>query len=375
MRASVVRTGLNGRVDDVGVSSHAKSLAFLLPHVNRTSSERLSNGSRMNQDTPGARLRSLRTARGLSAVELAERVGRSESAVRNQENGTNGIPPKLAALYAQALGSSAAFILYGTGEGARPPSASFEGLPVRRRVQAGAWLAVDDLSQVEPRRYPAAPDPRFPHAQQWLSEVIGDSMNALEPSPIVEGDLVHCIEAIEAGYAPRTGDIVEAERSRFGGQEVEVSLKQVVVRPSGVVELWPRSKNPRWSEPLIPTDGASEEEVEVRICAFVVALVRTLPGGFRSQPPAYRPLRAGAPQGRWLLSALLRAGDRGSTFRTPPWLGRSHSSLPPAPLPLIRPVHRAPDRVDGRGCNSHACRELIAHRPRTAFSGVRPSCV
>lgn len=223
-------------------------------------------------NSPGENLRRLRTKAGLSAAELAARVGRSESAVRNQENGTNGIPATLAKKYAQVLGVTAAAILYGddapSSQGPQPAM-----LPIRRRVQAGAWLTVDDTSQVPPRRYPAARDPRFA-ADQWLSEVVGDSMDALsDPAPILEGDLVHCVDAVAIGYAPRTGDVVEAERLRFGGREVEVSLKQVVVTEKGV-ELWPRSKNPRWREPLILLDGAPEEEIEVRISGLVVGMLR-----------------------------------------------------------------------------------------------------
>lgn len=223
--------------------------------------------------TPGENLRRLRTKAGLSAAELAQRVGRSESAVRNQENGTNGIPAALAKRYAQALGVTAAAILYGDDSpSAQTPTPAM--LPIRRRVQAGAWLAVDDTAQVPPKKYPAARDPRFA-ADQWLSEVVGDSMDALaEPAPILEGDLVHCVDAVGIGYAPRTGDIVEAERVRFGGSEVEVSLKQVVVTDGGV-ELWPRSKNPRWREPLVLTDGAVDgEEIEVRISGLVIGMLR-----------------------------------------------------------------------------------------------------
>ena len=45
---------------------------------------------------------------------------------------------------------------------------------IRDRVQAGAWLMADDTDQGQPRRHTFARDPRFPHADQWLSEV-GDS--------------------------------------------------------------------------------------------------------------------------------------------------------------------------------------------------------
>lgn len=146
-------------------------------------------------------------------------------------------------------------------------------LPMRDTVQAGAWLAADDHRQVSAATYPATRDPRFPHAEQWLSEVRGDSLNMLN---IVDGDLVHCVSAIDVGYYPRTGDVVEVERLRFGGSERELTLKQVEVTEQGVL-LWPRSSNPRHRNPLEISAGTVEgEEFEVRIRALVVASIRRL---------------------------------------------------------------------------------------------------
>lgn len=219
----------------------------------------------------GERLRKLRESRGLSAAQLAARVGRSESAVRNQENETNGIPAKLAGEYAAILGSTAAFILY--GDPAQPPPVSHElmTLPIRDRVQAGAWLQAD-YGLEERREHPAARDPRFPTAQQWLCEVVGDSMNALG---IFEGDLVHVVDLIDSGWMPRTGDIVEVERLRFQGRERELTIKQAEITPAGTVLLWPRSTNPIWQTPigLSPPDG-DREDTEIRIRGLVVASIR-----------------------------------------------------------------------------------------------------
>lgn len=147
-------------------------------------------------------------------------------------------------------------------------------LPIRDIARAGAWLMADDVGQDQPATYPAVRDPRFPHAHQWLTEVQGDSMNLLN---IVDGDLVHCVDAVEIGYYPRTGDVVEVERLRFGGQERELTLKQIEVTAEGL-RLWPRSSNPRWRAPLEMTAGLreTEQEVEVRIRALVIAMIRRL---------------------------------------------------------------------------------------------------
>lgn len=151
------------------------------------------------------------------------------------------------------------------------PRAIVGELFIRDRVQAGSFLAADDLSQVGPKAYPAARDARYPGADQWLSQVVGDSVNLLG---IVEGDLVHCVSAVDIGYTPRTGDIVEVERLRFSGRMRELTIKQVEVTAHGV-ELWPRSTNEQFSSPVILTDGLTDgEEVEVRIRGLVVGSLR-----------------------------------------------------------------------------------------------------
>jgi transcriptional regulator with XRE-family HTH domain len=151
------------------------------------------------------------------------------------------------------------------------PRGATTGLYIRDTVQAGAFLVANDLSQEEPTLYPHASDGRYPHADQWLSRVRGDSVNLLG---IFDGDLVHCVSTTDIAYTPRTGDIVEVERTRFGGQMRELTLKQVEVTPNGPM-LWPRSTNERFREPVSVTEGADHgEELEVRIRGLVVGSIR-----------------------------------------------------------------------------------------------------
>lgn len=146
-------------------------------------------------------------------------------------------------------------------------------LPIRDRIQAGAWLQADDTRQTAPKTFPAARDARYPQAEQWISEVIGDSMNLLG---INDGDFVHCIDAISISYHPRHGDVVEVERLRNGGAERELTLKQVAMTAGGFV-LAPRSTNPAWQSPLPLDEGMSgDDDFEVRIRALVVTTMRRL---------------------------------------------------------------------------------------------------
>lgn len=150
-----------------------------------------------------------------------------------------------------------------------PPSMVL--LPVRDRAQAGAWLMADDYVQDWPRTYPSARDPRYSHADQWLTEVVGDSVNKLN---IFSGDFAHCVDFEAIGRFPKTGDIVEVERLRAGERERELTIKQVEVSNAGLA-LWPRSTNPNWQEPLQIHDGVGEnEDIHVRIRGLVIAVIR-----------------------------------------------------------------------------------------------------
>lgn len=90
---------------------------------------------------------------------------------------------------------------------------------------------------------------------------------------IIDGDLVHLVDAISINYQPVTGDVVEVERTRHQGSERELTLKEVVVSANGI-ELWPRSSNPLWTEPVRIEDGMLLEDGEVRIRGLMIQLIR-----------------------------------------------------------------------------------------------------
>ena len=219
--------------------------------------------------TPGERLRQKRQEKGLAAEDLAARVGRSVSAVRNQENGTNGIPAPLARKYAAALGTTAGWILYGDNTPEAVAAPSTNELPIIGPIQAGAWLMIDETVQDEPIYFTAVADRRYPHARQWLREVRGDSMNARGVMP---GDLAHIVDVTEAGLNLNTGMIVEVTRCRDGGALREITLKEVEMTPEGI-RLWPRSTNPRWTEPVVLDDGQSGD-IEVQVTGLLLQSIK-----------------------------------------------------------------------------------------------------
>lgn len=137
-------------------------------------------------------------------------------------------------------------------------------LPVRFVVQAGAWIEVDDMAQERIASPPVSADPSFPRDMQWLELVRGDSADLFYP----EGVFVHVVDAIAIGYAPRHDDFVVIERKRQQGGLVERSLKQIEKRGRRV-QLWPRSRNPKWKTPLDLSE-TTEDDTVVEIAALVI---------------------------------------------------------------------------------------------------------
>lgn len=217
----------------------------------------------------GRRIAEVRQERGWSQAKLAAAVNQAQTTISSWERERTEPSRDDAARVAAALQVPIeALEAPGVATTALPQIAL---LPIRNRVQAGAWLAIDELAQEEPRPSSTIRDPRFPHADQWLSEVVGDSMNVLN---ILDGDLVHLVDFIGSGRYPTTGDIVEVERIRFQGAEREVTLKQVEVTGRETMLLWPRSTNPRWRDPVPVPGDVGGEEVEVRIRGLMINLVR-----------------------------------------------------------------------------------------------------
>lgn len=223
--------------------------------------------------TPAERLRQTREKAGYdTAKSAAEAMGAPVSTYIQHENGGRGIPAARAAKYGRFFRVAPEWLLYGRGTG-EPVVAEpkLTALPLEGQIRAGAWLSVDDSSQEAERpMLTAAHDPRYPHARQWLREVVGDSMNA---KGINEGDLVHIVDWIEAGPAMTTGMIVEVTRTRDGGELREVTLKEIEVRGSGGFLLWPRSTNPRWKDPIV-LNGEDESGTEVRVTGLLLAAIR-----------------------------------------------------------------------------------------------------
>lgn len=164
-----------------------------------------------------------------------------------------------------------------TGPSTVTPVDLGELVPVKiaGKVKAGEFIAIEDLGDwEEPEEFLDTRDPRFPHARHLGFEVEGDSMNALKPRPIQDGDRLSALayEDIADRFPLRDGMIVVVERTRHGGHEREWSVKQLEIYEDRM-EFHPRSTNPRYKPIIIKRDSLADDGVTVEIIAIVRRLV------------------------------------------------------------------------------------------------------
>ncbi|ESQ82374.1 hypothetical protein AEAC466_17275 [Asticcacaulis sp. AC466] len=206
-------------------------------------------------------------AQGLSNYALADRVGVSEGSVRQAANlGTHRLGADTIYNIARELGTTVEALLE------LPPLSKGDSqgtLPVRYRTGGGVWIEAFDFSDVPLGEVEGAPVKSYPRTQQWYEKLEGDSMNVVFP----DGTYLQVVDAIAIQYVPKSGDVVIVERTRDAGFLRERSAKQVEIGADGTVQLWPRSTNPRWQQPIQINDHPTDETVQVRIAAKVVRAI------------------------------------------------------------------------------------------------------
>lgn len=151
--------------------------------------------------------------------------------------------------------------------------------PVVAIVEAGAWREVDELAQDDPEWVTVPADDKFPDATQRVYDVAGDSMNALQPHPITPGSRLVAVDYDEiAGRSPlRSGLVVVIQRSKNGGQERELSVKQVEWFDDRI-EFQPRSSNPKHKPIVVEHDNWEDDGVQIAVVGLVRDIIHRLPG-------------------------------------------------------------------------------------------------
>ena len=144
-----------------------------------------------------------------------------------------------------------------------------KALEIKGEVAAGLWMEAGlfETEQSEESTL-AGGDCRFPPNAQYLLRIRGESMNRIAR----DGDLILCLDFMQAGIELKSGDVAVVERSRDGGHTIERTAKRVV-RHKDRIELRPESNDPRFQDPIIFNDH-SEEAAEVRIIAKVLSVIR-----------------------------------------------------------------------------------------------------
>lgn len=151
--------------------------------------------------------------------------------------------------------------------------------PVVATVEAGAWREVDELDQTDPELVTVPADDKFPDATQRVYDVAGDSMNALQPHPITPGSRLVAIDYDEiASRSPlRNGLVVVIQRSKNGGQERELSVKQVAWFEDRI-EFQPRSTNAKHKPIVVAHDTWEDDGVQIAVVGLVRDIIHRLPG-------------------------------------------------------------------------------------------------
>ncbi|WP_248309133.1 XRE family transcriptional regulator [Bosea sp. AK1] len=232
--------------------------------------------------TLGQKIRARREEMNLSQADLGKRIGISQVSIDKIESGKT-LKSKYLPEVLSILGMPLDLISATVGRGAAPAQSTVsavdlgELVPVKiaGKAKAGEFISIEDLGDwEEPEEFLDTRDPRFPHARHLGFEVEGDSMNALKPRPIQDGDRLSALayEDIADRFPLRDGMIVVVQRTRHGGHEREWSVKQLEIYEDRM-EFHPRSTNPRHKPIIIKRDSLADDGVTVEIIAIVRRLV------------------------------------------------------------------------------------------------------
>jgi phage repressor protein C with HTH and peptisase S24 domain len=210
---------------------------------------------------------------GRSQSELARRLGVHPSAINKLVNGKRGLKSSEIPIAAEYFGEEAP-----SAEVRLAPAAQLLPITVNGKLAAGVFREVDDFDQSAPERIWEPPDEKFPNARRMAFDVEGDSMNALEPRPIMPGDRLICVafEDVANQVRVRDGLVVVVERTRDGGHTREWSVKQVELYEDRT-EFCPRSTNKAHRPIVVKRDAQADEGVKVEIIALVRSVRNDLP--------------------------------------------------------------------------------------------------
>lgn len=146
------------------------------------------------------------------------------------------------------------------------------GLDFAGIAEAGAWRRVDMLDQTIPPPVAFERDPRYPKARQSAWLVQGDSMDEAQIPPGFYVRGIHYSDWSDVyGGELRDGLIVVVQSTRYGGSEIELTVKELRLFRDRM-ELWPRSSNRRHQPLTVQYSTDSTDDDSVAIIAVVTAV-------------------------------------------------------------------------------------------------------
>jgi SOS-response transcriptional repressor LexA len=210
-----------------------------------------------------SKLADLLEAKGVSGNKLAAMIGTSRQTVSKLVNGKLGLSPEWAVKIGTALGVPPQSLLF---DDTLSPTVAIREAPVRGEVAAGRWFEHDDMDQGRFAPVPCVPGP-YGDCEQFAFRVAGTSM---DKARIQDGDFVVCVPYWQVRASMLQGDLVVVEQR--DGQRIERTVKELVVTRDGY-ELWPRSSDPKWQEPIrVPRkkDAHTDGGLEIEIVGLVI---------------------------------------------------------------------------------------------------------
>ncbi|EKY1951561.1 LexA family transcriptional regulator [Cronobacter sakazakii] len=189
------------------------------------------------------RVKTKREALGLTQTELAERVGTSQQAIEQLENGKTKRPRYLPEL-ANELGVSVDWLINGVAEGNVKyvgPNEPKGKYPLISLVSAGAWSEACEPYNLKEIEEWYDTDIHMLGDGFWL-RVEGDSMTSPVGQSVPEGHIV----LVDTGREPKNGSLVVAKLVDAN----EATFKKLVIDGGN---KYLKGLNPAW--PMVPING------------------------------------------------------------------------------------------------------------------------
>lgn len=262
--------------------SHDELLHCVVTTVNPNRSDLFATTCDMK--TRGERLRWAREQAGYrsarkAALEMDLPYATYNSHERAGQPGARDFSPEDAERYARKFQVALGWLITGKGDPKGggdevprqlvPVSGSIGEYVVAGAVEAGSFHEVTEFFDDEMPAIHAPIDPKYPEARRMAFRVRGDSMNKATP-PILPGGYILCVdyEDLNNTVPLRDGMKVVIERTKFGGQMREWSVKEVEVYEDRN-EFHPRSDNPKHKPIIVKKDFEPDDGEEVRVLALV----------------------------------------------------------------------------------------------------------